>query len=164
MRLLARLITAVHFPRNLLFTLGADKLALYRLWSSRTENNLRYFSPPGSSCRCHPPNTFRSGRAQPPKRERLGFPDNLRGARVRRTRCQKDADCGPPPEEHPLTSTRSLVSLRHKFHGDPRSRTGLQSGEAIVRKGAQRLGIKVLYILHLIGLNTHHYQKVSHFE
>ena len=35
-----------------------------------------------------------------PKRERLGFPENLRGARARRTRRQKGADCGPPPEEH----------------------------------------------------------------
>ena len=48
-----------------------------------------------------PPHTFRSGRAQPPKRERLGFPANLRGARARRTRRQKGADCAPPPEEHP---------------------------------------------------------------
>ena len=44
--------------------------------------------------------TFRSGRAQPPNRERLGFPENLRGARARRTRRQKGADCGPPPDEH----------------------------------------------------------------
>ena len=47
------------------------------------------------------PNTFRSGRVQPPKRQRLGFPANLRGARARRTRRQKGADCDPPPEEHP---------------------------------------------------------------
>ena len=67
----------------------------------RNRNNLQYFSRPGSSYRCHPPNTFRSGRAQPPRRERLGFLENLRGARARRTRCQKGADCGPPPEEYP---------------------------------------------------------------
>ena len=73
---------------------------VYRLWSSRTQNSLRYFSRPGSSYRCLPPNTFRSERAQPPKRERLGFPENLRGPRARRTCRQKDADCGPPPEEH----------------------------------------------------------------
>ena len=34
-----------------------------RVWSSRTENNLQYFSRPEPSYRCHPPNTFRSGRA-----------------------------------------------------------------------------------------------------
>ena len=33
---------------------------------------------------------------------------------------------------------RSFVSPRHKSRGDPRSRTGLQSGQAIVREGAQR--------------------------
>ena len=36
-----------------------------------------------------------------PKIERLGFPANLRGARARRTRRQKGANCDPPPEEHP---------------------------------------------------------------
>ena len=34
----------------------------YRLWSSQTENNLQHFSRPGFCYRCHPPNTFRSGR------------------------------------------------------------------------------------------------------
>ena len=48
-----------------------------------------------------PPNTFRSGKAPPPKKERQGFPANLRGARARRPRHQKDTDCAPPPEEHP---------------------------------------------------------------
>ena len=62
---------------------------------------IQHLSPPGFSYRCHPPNTLRSERAQPPKRERLGFPANLRGARARRTRLQKGADCGPPPEENP---------------------------------------------------------------
>ena len=115
-----------------------------RLWSSRTENILQYFSRPGSSYRCHPPNTFRSGRAQSPKRERFGFPENLRVASARRTRRQKDADCAPPREEHsPATSTRSFVSRRHKYRGDPRPRTGLQCRQAIAREGAQRPGIKV---------------------
>ena len=48
-----------------------------------------------------PPKILRSGRTQPSKRDRLGFPANLRGARARCTRRQKGADCGPPPEEHP---------------------------------------------------------------
>ena len=73
----------------------------YRLGSCRTENILQHFSRPGSSYRCHPPNTFRSGRAQPAKRERLGFPENLLGAKARRTGGQKGTDCGPPPEEYP---------------------------------------------------------------
>ena len=41
------------------------------------------------------------GGPSPPKRERLGFPANLRGARARGTRRQKGADCAPPLEEHP---------------------------------------------------------------
>ena len=73
----------------------------YRLGSCRTENILQHFSRPGSSYRCHPPNTFRSGRAQPAKRERLGYPENLLGAKARCTGRQKGADCGPPPEQYP---------------------------------------------------------------
>ena len=44
-------------------------------------------------------------------------------------------------------SKRSFVSRRHKSRGDPRSRTGLQCGQVVVREGAQRPGIKVyIYI------------------
>ena len=49
-------------------------LLLYRLGSCRTENNLHYFCRRGPSYRCHPANMSRSGRAPPPKTERLGFP------------------------------------------------------------------------------------------
>ena len=38
-------------------------------------------------------------------------------------------------------SKRSFVSRRHKTRGDPRSLTGLQCGQAIVREGAQRPGM-----------------------
>ena len=47
------------------------------------------------------------------------------------------------PRSAPSTSTRRFVSQRHKSRGDPRSRTGLQRGQAVVREGAQRPGIKV---------------------
>ena len=61
------------------------------------------------------------------------------GAHVaRRTRT-----AAPRPRNTPLTSTRSFESRRHKSRGDPRSRTGLRCGQAIVREGAQRPGIKV---------------------
>ena len=44
-------------------------------------------------------------------------------------------------------SKRSFVSRRHKCRGDPRSRTGLQCGQVVVREGAQRPGIEVyIYI------------------
>ena len=91
-----RLLAAVLSPKNPFFHSQID-------WrtSSRTENNLQYFYRPVSTYRYHPPNTFRSGRAQPLKRECLGFLENLRGARARRTRRQNWADCAPPPEEHP---------------------------------------------------------------
>ena len=49
----------------------------------------------------------------------------------------------PRPRCTPSTSTRSFVFRRHKSRGDPRSRTGLQRGQAVVREGAQRPGIKV---------------------
>ena len=83
-------------PKEPIDSLGADRLAYTDSGPPEPKIFLQYFSQPGSSYRCHPPNTFRSGR----ERERLGFPENPRGARARRTRRQKDADCGPPPEEH----------------------------------------------------------------
>ena len=43
-------------------------------------------------------------------------------------------------------SPRIFVSPRHKSCGDQRSRTGLQSGQAIVREGAQRPVMKYIYI------------------
>ena len=49
----------------------------------------------------------------------------------------------PRPRITPLTNTQSFVSRRHKSRGDPRSRTGLQCGQGIVREGAQRPVIKV---------------------
>ena len=88
-------------PARIYYFLSVQTLALYKLGSCRTEKKLRHFSRPGSTCRCQPPNTVLSGSAQPTKRERLGFPEKVRGARARRTRRLKGADCGPPPEEHP---------------------------------------------------------------
>ena len=136
------------FPKNLkepIVFCRCDELALYRLGSCRTAN-FKYFSRPGSSYRCHPPNTFHSGRAQPPNRERLRFPANLRGVRARRT-SPEGRGLRPPARGAPLpTSTRSFVSRRHKSRGDPRSRTGLQCWQAIVREGAQRPVIKYTYI------------------
>ena len=38
----------------------------------------------------------------------------------------------------------SFVSPRHKSRGDPRLRTGLQSGQAIVREGGERTMIRLL--------------------
>ena len=90
-----------------------------------------------------PKNTFRSGRAQPPKREHLGFSTNLRGARARHTRCQKGGTVALRPRSIPPTITRSFVSRRHKFRGDPIYRTGFQCWLFFVREGAQRLVIKV---------------------
>ena len=41
-----RLFATALSPRNLLFSLGADYFAIYRLGSCRTENNFQYFSGP----------------------------------------------------------------------------------------------------------------------
>ena len=48
-------------------------------------------------------------------------------------------------------SPRSFVCRRHKSRGDPRTRTGLQCGQAIVRQIAERPVLKNYYI----NLNTH---------
>ena len=53
------------------------------------------------------------------------------------------------PRSAPSTSTRRFVSQRHKSRGDPRSRTGLQCGQVVVREGAQRPGIKVHVCVYL---------------
>ena len=58
----------------------------------------------------------------------------------------------PRPRSTPLTSTRSFVSRRHKSRGDPRSRTGLQCGQVVVREGAQRPGIKVYIYIYMYVL------------
>ena len=58
-----RLLAVVLSPNNPLFSFTrCSETRVYRLWSSRAENNLQYFSRPGSCYRYHPPNTFRSGR------------------------------------------------------------------------------------------------------
>ena len=44
------------------------------------------------------------------------------------------------------------MSRRHKSRGDPRSRTGLQCGQAIVREGAQRPGIEVHIYAYIYGV------------
>ena len=99
-------------------------------------NSLQYFSRPGSSYRCHSPNTFRSGRAQLLNRERLGFAENLRGGMtgVHVPRSAQTAVSGP--RSIPLTSNRSFVSPRHTSRRDLRSSTGLRCGQAIVTEGA----------------------------
>ena len=48
-----------------------------------------------------PPKRIPFWKGPAPKRKRLGFPAKLRGARARRIRRQKGADCSPSPEEHP---------------------------------------------------------------
>ena len=53
------------------------------------------------------------------------------------------------PRSAPSTSTRRFVSQRHKSRGDPRSRTGLQCGQVVVREGAQRPGIKVYIYIYI---------------
>ena len=122
-----RLLAAVMSPKNPFFhSLQTDSRIQTLVLPNR--KGFQYFSQPGSSYRCHPTNTLRSGSAQLAKRERLGFPENLRGARTRRIRHRKSADCAPPPEEQ---SKRSFASRGHESRGDPRSRTGFQCGQFI---------------------------------
>ena len=136
-----RVLAAVLSPKSPFFHSVHTEWRIQTL-VSRTEKSLQYFSRPGSCYRCHPQNTFRSGRAQPPERGRLGFPENeaqglgAHAARMARTVALR-------PRSTPLMSPWSFVSPCHKYNGDPRSRTGLQNGQAIVREGAQRQVIKV---------------------
>ena len=87
--------------------------------------------------------TFRYGRAQPPRRDRLGFPENFEAQGLRAHVARKARTPAHRPKGTPLTSPRSFVSPRHKSRGDPRFRTRLQSGQAIVREGAELPVIKV---------------------
>ena len=101
-----------------------------------------------------PPNTFRSGRTQPPKRERLGFSENFEAQGLGAHVARRAKTAAPRPRSTPLMSPRSFVSPRHKSHGDPRSRTGLQSGQAIVREGAQSPVIKVYRYIHICYISN----------
>ena len=136
MRLFARLIAAIQcirYLKNMLFSLCADYLALYKLWSSRTENNFQYFSRPGSSYRCHPSNTFVLGGPSPRRGNASGLRRTLEAQRLSAHVARWARTAAPRPWSTPLTSTRSFVSRRCKSRGDPRSRTGLQCGQAIAR-------------------------------
>ena len=87
-------------PKEPILPLGAYLLAY--IDSGLPEAKIIYGTSPGPGLATDAtPNVLRFGRAQSLKTEPLGFPENLRGARARRTRCHKDGDCGPPPEEHP---------------------------------------------------------------
>ena len=102
--------------------------------------------------------------ATPRTRSVLGWPSPRRGnpSGFRRTFeaqglgvhvARRGRTAVPRPRSTPVTSTRRFVSRRHKYRGDPRSRTGLQSGQAIAREGAQRPGIKIyMYVPPCLGL------------
>ena len=74
------------------------------------------------------------------------------------------ARTAPPPRPRSilLMSKRSFVSRRHKTRGDPRSLTGLQCGQAIVREGAQRPGTKAYLVYIFIYTYTPEY--ILYFE
>ena len=144
MRTMMRVLAAVLSRKNPFFHPGQTDWRIQTLVLPN-RNSLHHFSRPGSSYRCHPPNTFRSGRAQPPTRERLGFPEKLEAQGLGAHVARRARTAAPRPRSTPLIRPRSFVSPRHKSRGDPRSRTGLQSGQAIVREGAERPVIK-LYV------------------
>ena len=132
-------------------------MALYRLWFSRTENNLQ-----------HSPGPDLPADATPRKCSVLGGPSSRRGnaSGFRRTFeaqglgahvAKRARTAAPHLRSAPSTSTQSFLSRRHKSRGDPRSRTGLHCGQFIVREGAQRPGIKsYIYIYVYIQISPHH--------
>ena len=113
--------------------------------SGRPEPKLIYSTSPGEDLPTDAsPRTRSVLRGPSPRRGnasgfRRTFEAQGLGAHVaRRTRT-----AAPRPRSTPLKIKRSFVSRRHKSRGDSRSRTGLQCGQAIVKKGAQRPGIQV---------------------
>ena len=105
---------------------------VYGRWSTGTEN--KKSTSPGADLPTDATSRTRSvlGGPSHPKGNASGFRGSLEaqglGARVtRRTRA------APPRPKSPLTSKGSFVFRRHKSRGDPRSSTGLQCGQAIVR-------------------------------
>ena len=142
MRTMMRVLAAVLSRKNPFFHPGQTDWRIQTLVLPN-RNNLQYFPRPGSCYRCHPPKTFRSWRAQPLTRERLGFPENFEAQGLRAHIVRRARTVAPRVKSTPLMSPRSFVSPCHKYNGDPRSRTGLQNGQAIVREGAQRQVIKV---------------------
>ena len=61
--------------------------------------------------------------------KRLGFPENFEAQGFRAHVARKARTPVPRPRNTSLMSPPSFVSPRHKSRGDPRSRTGLQSGK-----------------------------------
>ena len=149
--------TLIHVKRTCLLRFCPERthyftrcglIGVYRLWSSRTENNSQYFYRPGSPYRCHPRTHFVLGGLGPQRTDASGFRVTFEaqglGAHV--TRCTRIA--APRPRSTPLTSTRRFVSRRHQSHGDPRSRTGLQCR----RSASGDKGIQNIYLEGGVGL------------
>ena len=142
-QLLARLLAAVLSPKNVLFSEVADKLALYRLGSRRTENNYSTSPGPDLPTDSTPRTRFVLGGPSPRRGNVSGFRRTFEAQRLGAHVARRARTAAPRPRSTPVTSTQSFVSRGHKYRGDPRSRTGLQCGQAIVREGAQRPRITV---------------------
>ena len=112
-RTMIRLLDAVLSRKNPFFHSVQTDSRIQTL-ALPNRNNLSYFSRPGSSFRYHPPNTFRSGRPQPPKREHLGFPGNVEAQGLGVHVARRAWTVIPRPRNTPPTSTRSFVSRCHK--------------------------------------------------
>ena len=123
MRLLARLLAAVLSPKDIIFSLGADKLTLYRFGSRRTEKILQQAVglPARILLPMPPPRQVPFWEGAAPNEGTPRVSRKLRGARARRTRRQNWADCGPPLEEHPpdecaeFCLTASSISRRSEI-------------------------------------------------
>ena len=118
---------------------------VYRLWSSRTENNYTFPSPDLPTDAPHEHVPFWEGPAPEEGTPRVsGEPSRRKGSAHT---SPEGRGLGPPARGAPSpTSTRSFVSRCHKSRGDPRSRTRLQCGQVVVREGAQRPGINSIYV------------------
>ena len=124
-------------------SLGADWLAY--TYSGPPEPKIIYRAPLGPALAndATPRKCSVLGGASPRRGNGSGFWRTFekqgRGARVTR----RARTAAPRLRSTPPTSTRSLVSRRHKSRGYPRSRTGLQCRQFIVLEGARRPLIKV---------------------
>ena len=142
-RLLARLIAAVCSPNNLLFSLCAVQTNRRYTDSGPPEQKIIYSTSPGPDLPTDTTPRARSVLGGPSPREgnALGFRRTFEAQGLGAHVARRARTAAPGPR-----STRSFVSRPHKSRGDPRSRSGLQCGQAIVREGAQRLGI--IYQMH----------------
>ena len=113
-------------------------------------NKKKYCTSPGPALLTNARSVF--GGPSPQNGNTSGFRRTFEAQALDAHVARKTRPAPPRSRSTPPTSTRCLASRRHTSSGDPRSRTGLQFGQAIVKEGARRLGIYKCIYLHTCAL------------